>query len=181
MVTFAVVWAIGFIRFVIAHRLETNLLAPFVGCVFICGLVYKALQEPEVLGEEEKSFKKYEKSTWKTIEAEKYLEKIIRLMETEKLYLDSKLTLEKMAQKLSIPPGHLSQLINERLNRNFTDFVNSYRVEEFKMRLSDPQNDRFTMVAIAEASGFNSKSTFNAAFKKHTNLTPSAFKKTLSS
>ena len=100
-------------------------------------------------------------------------------MKSDKLYLDRTLTLEKMARKLSIPPLHLSQLINERLNQNFTNFENSYRVDEAKRRLSDPRNDRFTIVAIAEASGFNSKSTFNAAFKKNTNLTPSEFKKTL--
>ncbi len=179
--TFTVVWVIGFARLVVAHRLETNLLAPFVGCVFICGLVFKALQKPEVLGggEEEKALKKYEKSTLKPDKTENYLEKIIRLMENEKLYLDRTLTLEKMARKLSIPPPHLSQLLNERLNQNFTDFVNYYRVEEFKKRFSDSHNDRYTIVAIAEASGFNSKSAFNAAFKKHTNLTPSEFKKTL--
>lgn len=187
-VGFAAVWLAAVARFLIDYRLETNLIAPFIGCAFICAVIFKALQRPEVLSaedellakkEDESLVKKYERSTLKSDEAERYLEKVINLMETEKLYLDKTLTLEKLARKLSILPPHLSQLINERLNQNFADFINSYRVEEFKKRLSDPQSDRYTIVAIAEASGFNSKSTFNAAFKKHTNLTPSEFKKTL--
>ena len=179
-VGFTIVWLTAVVRFVIDYSLETNLIAPFIGCIFICAVIFKALQKPEVLSAEDVLLsKKYQKSTLKSNEAEGYLEKIINLMETEKLYLDKNLTLEKLARKLSILPPHLSQLINERLNQNFPDFINSYRVEEFKERLSDPQSDRYTIVAIAEASGFNSKSTFNSAFKKHTNLTPSEFKKTL--
>lgn len=182
-VTFAFAWLVGLTRFLVAHRLETNLLSPLVGCVFVCGLIFKAIQKPEVLGAEAEREqilqRRYEKSTLKLDEAEKNLKAILDLMKIEKAYLDRNLTLEKTARKLSIAPAHLSQIINERLNQNFADFINSYRVEEFKERLSDTQNDRFTMVAIAEASGFNSKSTFNSAFKKHTNLTPSEFKKSL--
>lgn len=174
------IWLVGFFRFLVAHRLETNLLAPFVAGVFICGLVFKAVRSAEVLGvEAEKTARKYEKSTLKADDAENYLVKIIDLMETEKPYLDKNLTLDKLAGRLMLSPPHLSQLINERFHKNFTDFINQYRVEEFKRRLADPLNDRFTMVAIAEDSGFNSKSTFNSTFKKHTNLTPSEFKKTL--
>lgn len=176
--TLAIAWIIGIVRLVADHRLETNLLAPFVGCLFIFGLVFKTLQKPEILGDkQETEIKKYEKSTLKPDAAEVYLAKIASLMENEKIYLDKTLTLRKMARRLFIPAPHLSQLINENLNQSFADFVNSYRVEEFKKRFSDPQNDRYTITAIAEASGFNSKSAFNAAFKKHTSQTPSEFKR----
>ena len=97
-------------------------------------------------------------------------------MESEKPHLDSDLTLPKLADHLQIPPHHLSQIINESLKQNFFDFVNGYRVEEAKQLLLDPEKSSFTVLAIAEEAGFNSKTVFNTAFKKGTGKTPSAFR-----
>jgi AraC-like DNA-binding protein len=98
-------------------------------------------------------------------------------METEKPYTDGDLTLQKLARKLLISPHHLSQTLNERLRQNFFDFVNSYRIEEAKRRLVDPAKKHYSILGIAEEVGFNSKSAFNVAFKKHANMTPSEFRK----
>ena len=78
---------------------------------------------------------------------------------------------------LSVPQHHLSQILNEKLNQNFFDFVNNYRIQEAKKLLVSPDGGLLTILAIAEEVGFNSKSAFNNAFKKVTNTTPSEFRK----
>ncbi|MBN1397426.1 MAG: AraC family transcriptional regulator, partial [Bacteroidetes bacterium] len=71
----------------------------------------------------------------------------------------------------------LSEIINNSLNQNFYDFINSYRIKESKLMLEDKENKRKTVLEILYAVGYNSKSSFNVAFKKHTGMTPSQFKK----
>ena len=95
------------------------------------------------------------------------------LMETEKPYLEPDLTLSAMAERLDVPLHHLSQIINQLEEQNFNDFVNKYRVEEFIERAS--RDKQFSFLALALDSGFNSKSTFNAVFKKHKGVTPSRY------
>ena len=98
-------------------------------------------------------------------------------MRAEKPYLDGDLTLQKLAKTLAISPHHLSQTINEQLQQNFIDFINSYRIEEAKRMLVDPARKHYSVLAVSEEVGFNSKSAFNTAFKKHANMTPSEFRK----
>ncbi|HEY3026570.1 MAG TPA: helix-turn-helix domain-containing protein, partial [Pyrinomonadaceae bacterium] len=105
-----------------------------------------------------------------------YLKRLLDLMEKERPYTDGDLTLQKLAKTLAISPHHLSQMINEQLNQNFFDFINLYRIEEAKRMLVDPTRKHYSILAISEAVGFNSKSAFNAAFKKHTHMTPSEFR-----
>jgi AraC-like DNA-binding protein len=100
-------------------------------------------------------------------------------MKEQKPFTDGELSLQKLAESLSIPPHHLSQIINERLGQTFSDFINSYRVEEAKQRLLDPRFKHLSLLGIAVDVGFNSKSSFNAVFKKHTNMTPSEFRASL--
>src|SRR3712207_3470842 len=119
---------------------------------------------------------KYERSTLTPERAERYLKRLVELMESERPYVDGDLSLQKLAGRLSIPAQHLSQTLNGRLNRSFTDFVNAYRVEDAKRRLKDPSLKHYSVLAIAEEVGFNSKSSFNAVFKKHTGMTPSEFR-----
>ena len=76
-------------------------------------------------------------------------------------------------------PNYLSQVINEVEGINFYDYVNRLRVEEFKRLLSLPENQRFTLLALAYDCGFNSKSAFNRCFKKTTGLSPSEYAKQL--
>jgi len=67
-------------------------------------------------------------------------------------------------------------VINTRLQQNFFDFINHYRIEKVKKDLADPQKKNLKVLAIAFDAGFNSKSSFNAIFKRHTNLTPSEYR-----
>ncbi|QHT68253.1 AraC family transcriptional regulator [Rhodocytophaga rosea] len=125
---------------------------------------------------ETKPATKYENSTLSQEKSSRYLQKLLHSMQQDKLYLDSELSLQTLADKLSIPPHYLSQVINEQLGQNFFDFVNTYRVEEVKSRLTDPKNQHLTILAIAFDAGFNSKSAFNLAFKSITGFTPSQFR-----
>jgi AraC-like DNA-binding protein len=104
-----------------------------------------------------------------------YLEwkpKIERLLFEEKIFLQPDLSLADMATKLRTNASVLSAAINQNFNKNFNDFVNEYRVEEFRQQLHLPENKHLTLLAIAFDCGFNSKATFNRAVKKVTGLSP---------
>ena len=100
-------------------------------------------------------------------------------MISEKPYLDPLLTLAMLAEQLSMPTKHLSQIINEHFRQNFNDFINSYRIRAAIAKLSAVQTREDKLLKIAFESGFNSKSVFNAAFKKNTGFSPSEFRQRL--
>jgi len=126
---------------------------------------------------EEKPKESYTKSGLKEDQANKQHASLTEFMAHQKPYLEPKLTLHTLAKRLDISPNHLSQIINQFEGQNFNDFVNKYRVEEFIKRAAS--NDKnLTLLALALESGFNSKSTFNAVFKKQKGATPSKFMST---
>jgi len=108
-------------------------------------------------------------------DAQALILRIEDLMKNEKVFMDSTLNLKKLASKLNIPSHMLSQLLNDNLERNFTQFINEYRIEESKRMLIE--DTHLKIQAIAELCGFNSNSTFYNAFKKITGTTPAEFVK----
>ena len=128
-------------------------------------------------GPKNNSISRYEKSSLKKEDSVIYLKRLLEYMEREKPYLNGKLLLKELADELNISTNHLSQVINENLGKNFFDFVNAYRVDLVKQKMIDPSNKKFTIISLAYECGFNSKSSFNSIFKKHTGLTPSEFSK----
>lgn len=131
-----------------------------------------------ILGER---FKKYKSSNLSETDIEIHLAKLKSLMETEKIFTEPELKLNELADYLKISAHNLSQIINDSFNQSFIDYVNSYRVKEFQNRIQQPDSSKFTLLSLAHEVGFNSKSAFNAAFKKHTGQTPTEFKKLISS
>lgn len=119
---------------------------------------------------------KYQKSGLSVDKAKRIVESLLQLMKREKPYTDSDLTLMRLAESLKISPHNLSEAINTQLRQTFFDFVNQYRVEQVKQDLSDPQKQHFTFLALGLEAGFNSKSSFNAIFKKHCGMTPSEYR-----
>lgn len=101
---------------------------------------------------------------------------LLLFMETKQPYLQPDLTIKSLAHDINTNSKYLSYLINQEFNCNFSTYVNSYRVKEAKKLLSDAENDIYTIESIAKMTGFKSKSTFNAVFKKETMLTPTQFK-----
>ncbi|WP_161888532.1 helix-turn-helix domain-containing protein [Pontibacter russatus] len=118
---------------------------------------------------------KYQKSGLKEDAAEEYLGQLLQFMEERKPYLQNELSIQELAEATGIPRHHLSRVVNERLHKNFYDFVNEYRVAEAKRLLLNPAFSHYTTLAIALEAGFSSKATFNAVFKKQTGLTPTAY------
>lgn len=105
-----------------------------------------------------------------------YFKELDFLMKEEKIYIDPNLGLENISKRLQISSNYLSQLINKLGGCNFSDYINSYRVEEVKSKLNDPDYDNYTVLGIAMECGFNSKSPFYSAFKKHTGVSPKEYR-----
>lgn len=113
---------------------------------------------------------------WQEAQSET-LQRVRTHMEEARLYLEPKLSLPQLAEKVDLSTHQLSQLINEQSGHNFYQFVNEYRVKAFQNLALDPAYSHMTLLALALECGFNSKSTFNDVFRKMTNKTPSAFLK----
>jgi AraC-like DNA-binding protein len=107
--------------------------------------------------------------------ADKLQEKLLREVKERKLFLKNDITLGELAVQLEANTTYLSQVINERCHSNFCDFINMYRVEEFKSRVSDIITKKESILSLAFECGFNSKSSFNAIFKRQTGCTPRDF------
>ncbi|UCH96680.1 MAG: helix-turn-helix domain-containing protein [Candidatus Aminicenantes bacterium] len=142
-------------------------------CVLAMGIGIHWLRVRQIIIRERK---KYEKARLTFETAEKYLKRLLHFMESKKPYLNPDISLHKLSEDIMIPHHYLSQVINARLNQNFYDFINHYRIEEAKKILSDSKN-HLPILGVAFEVGFNSKSAFNRAFKKNVNMTPSDFKK----
>lgn len=186
LATLTSVWVIGSLKFVfttlypVYDTQTVDLIVPASLSVFVYAMGYIGLRRPEVLTGMEylpAPPPRYEKSTLTLERSDTYLQRLLDLMNTEKPYLDGDLTLQKLAKALAISPHHLSQTINEQLSQNFIDFINTYRIEEAKRMLLDPAKKHYSILAVSEEVGFNSKSAFNTAFKKHVKMTPSEFRK----
>ena len=96
-------------------------------------------------------------------------------METDKPYINSELKIEDLAIQVAMPVHVLSAFLNEKLGVTFSDFINKYRLDEFKKRAESKEYEHLTLLGLAFDVGFNSKSSFNRIFKKHTGQTPSKY------
>ncbi|MGN6638961.1 MAG: helix-turn-helix domain-containing protein [Mucilaginibacter sp.] len=110
-------------------------------------------------------------------EASCHKSKLICLMETDKIYLNSSLKMDMLADKLSLTERSISNLLNHHIGKSFNDFVNEYRIDEAKRKLVDPSCRQFTIAAIGLDCGFNSLATFQRCFKQFTGLTPGQYQK----
>lgn len=127
------------------------------------------------LPESEEKKEKYTRSRINEATAKEMCARLESYMTKEKPYLNNELGLKGLADKLNVSANQLSQLLNERFEKNFYDFINTYRLEEFIRRWSDPKNREFTILSVAFDCGFNAKTTFNTFFKKATGKTPTEY------
>lgn len=120
---------------------------------------------------------KYAQTNLNLENAEKHFLTLERYMQTSKPFLQPELNLKTLAASLGLSENQLSQVINQIGKCRFLDYVNSYRVEEAKLRISSGQYEHQTLLAIAYDVGFSNKNSFNKYFKKNTGFTPSQYKK----
>ncbi len=112
-------------------------------------------------------------SPFQNYDDELQFSRLTKLFEEKAMFSRAKLTLKELADELKLSPKYVSYLINTYAGSNFNDFVNAYRVQDVLRRINIEKNK--TLLGIAMESGFNSKSTFNQAFKQHTGKSPSEF------
>ena len=120
---------------------------------------------------------KYKQSLLDDNEVKKYSKELLQIMKDNKLYLDPDLSLKELASHLELPANYVSQLLNLGFQKNFSEFINTYRVKEFKTRVLLEENKGLTLMAVAYDSGFNSKTVFNTFFKKTEGITPNSYLK----
>jgi len=121
--------------------------------------------------------KRYKQSLLKAEEINKYVKELEKIMMDYKLYLNPDLSLKDLASYLELPANYMSQLLNQGFNKNFSEYINTFRLNEFKERIVLEENKGLTIMAIAYDSGFNSKTVFNTFFKKIEGITPNTYLK----
>ena len=195
-IIFSVMIAVYVLQFLLEIELAVNIELIFLGLFVLLialigfwGIRYQGIftaekpkvlyfsEKPEEAEETEEPLKmpEYRKSGLKPEEAKNLHQQLLTLMATEKPYLEPKLSLAQLADSLGVLPNHLSQIINQYEGKNFYDFVNNYRVNEFIALAKKDTDKNFNLLGLAFEAGFNSKSSFNQVFKKIKGQTPSQF------
>ncbi len=141
-------------------------------------LLFSALVSGTILIYKKRSFKKkikYKDSPLNPHFAEECIKRLKKLLELDRVYRDEKLTLNSLAEKLGVQPYILSQLLNEKLGRSFSDYINSFRIEEARTILASPGGAGKKIITIAHEVGFKTMTAFYKAFKKYTHTTPKQY------
>jgi len=139
--------------------------------------VFRKLPKENLKEEVKPTKEKYQNSGLSDHIAEERFQKLNELMTEGQFYKNATLSLSDLATELDLHPNYLSQIINENGGQSFYDYVNTFRVNEFKSLIAQPENKKYTLMALAYECGFNSKSSFNRYFKKITGETPSQYVK----
>jgi AraC-like DNA-binding protein len=148
----------------------------FIFFIYYILLFYNATGHPELFKKIEEKPEQRNKQIPQN-EAQQILIQLQAYMHQKKPYLNPDLSLKQLAVDMGINERLLSGVINQYKNQNFYDFVNNYRILKAKELLSGDQNKKKTVQEIFYDSGFNSKSSFNFAFKKYIGITPTEYKK----
>lgn len=110
-----------------------------------------------------------------TKKAAEYSAKLLTHLSENEPFLNSDLSLRDLAGQIEMHPNQLSWLLNNSVGKNYNEFINTYRIEAFKLKAKNPSNAHLTIEGLAYESGFNSRTVFNTSFKKETGLTPKQF------
>jgi AraC-like DNA-binding protein len=142
----------------------------------VVGIGWMVLQRPGILDTSDESRGRYARSALGQEELGATTERITRVVEDGKHWLNPDLTLAALAEAVGLPRHQVSEALNRGMGLAFFDFVNAYRVREAARQLLLDEEPRRTMLAIAYDSGFASKASFNRVFKEQLGVTPTEFR-----
>jgi AraC-like DNA-binding protein len=182
-----IIFIAGF--FIPFHFVMANNLVGLAISILIYILAYMSWSRPEFkvqqlvpLSAEQNSDYTEEKSRSTLHLSDEHYQKLSsqleKLIVDDKVYLESELSLAQLSEKLKIQPYQTSELISRQYQESFFDLINRNRIDEVKRRLHDPAFSHLSILGVALDCGFNSKSSFNTAFKKFTGQTPSQYRST---
>ncbi|MGE5801692.1 MAG: helix-turn-helix domain-containing protein [Gemmatimonadota bacterium] len=187
----AAIWVLATVSNV-THQGGRDDLVALALAIVVYGIGYQALRQPEIFDFTARDYRpampvnetpaepRYERSGLTEREAAALKDAVLRVMESDRLYQNSELTLADLAERLGTTPHKLSEVLNSQLEQTFYDFVNAYRVRDVQRRIVDERWKNLTILSLALEAGFASKSTFNQVFKQHTGRTPSTYRSSLS-
>jgi AraC-like DNA-binding protein len=174
-------WLIDLLRFFTSYFLESIKnsieMALFSSFLFFCYFFLLKTWSYRFVSIEEDVQSDGKKLSLSEIIRVKYQQKLMQFMIEQKPYLDPEITLTELAHRVNIPPRSLSEVINISFGQNFYDFINTYRIQESQRLFSATGNPNKTILEVLFAVGFNSKSSFNSAFKKYTGMTPTEYRR----
>jgi AraC-like DNA-binding protein len=179
LLTISIGWLFCPILFITGYLMRRLWLVSLAGLTLSLGhilfsLAYNRYRDFFQLLKWEIKNERYKKSRLKNIDIDMVCDHLHHLMKNEKLYTELDLTIDAIASRLSVTPHQLSQLLNERLNTDFRNYINSFRVARAKELLVS--DSRVSILSICYSVGFGSKSAFNSAFKKATGINPTKFR-----
>ena len=156
----------------------------FANAMFFTGFSSRVIFLP--IPEDITPRKKYQKSSIDEVDLDRMLHRIVSFMEEKKPFLDPNFSLQMLSSQTGLAPHKISQVINTGLGKNFYDLVNGFRIDESKKLLKknalserSKKTGKKTVLEILYEAGFNSKSAFHRAFKKHTGMTPTIFTRSI--
>lgn len=179
---YSIIVILGFIKIGIGFDIEIMSFVTASYTLFIYIVSFKGYKQRSLLGGTNNNRlqeKSYKKSGLKEEDANTYVNAIIACMTNEKPWLNDEVTIQDISIRTEIPKHHITQVLNEKLNKNFYTLVNEFRTEEAIRLFREEKYDKWTIESIAYEAGFNSKSSFNTFFKKYKGVTPSVFRKTI--
>ncbi|MCT4699703.1 helix-turn-helix domain-containing protein [Tenacibaculum haliotis] len=166
-------------RFIYSEKLPLTYLWSF-SSVFIYWLIYKGLYQFKLSNDQYEIRtilkKRPSKSSDFKVNENPHFQKLVILLEENKIHHNPNLSRDKVAEELEISSGYLSQIIKSNTSYSFTELVNSYRVKSVKEMIKSSTFNQYSLLSIGLECGFNSKTSFYTNFKKETGLTPNEFR-----
>ncbi|MCB0279865.1 MAG: AraC family transcriptional regulator, partial [Calditrichaeota bacterium] len=165
---------VAILRIFIGISNETTQWIPLIISLFIYLISYEAIRKPELF--KAMQIEKYSSSKASSDELKSMIQTVSDLVKQEKMYLKEHVSIQALAKQAGFNVNDLSRALNEVLQQNYFDFINSFRLELATQLLSDPDYAHYSIEGIGSEAGFKSKASFYSAFKKQLAMTPMEFR-----